>query len=518
NRLMGAVKVLASSENSSSDESHTVTASSAAAAAAGPAPAAASGCPLGGGGVRALLEQQRQLNAPTDVRLSVLLGAGSFGRVYSGMWCGRPCAVKILTHGPHETPVIERELQVSLSCKHPHVVRTMDFVKLDVTGAAARLQQAKGGVRPLKGGAGGGVDGPTTTSSSGSSGVDLFPTPNENHGVAGAAAASGAVANGVYETWLIQELCDGGALSSALYGGRFLGVVHADGIIPGSAGGGGSGRNGQHVNLPAILSLALDISRGMAYLHSRGIVHGDLKAENVLLVTRGTALTSMPGDGRVAGLTEDGQDEGGCRGEGAAVRLSTAPSSGSSGTTADGGRYCRYIAKVADFGLSRALVPGRTHQTTRNVGTITHMPPESLMGGQLRLATDVYAFGVLMWELFTGSRPYSGLTAGEVVQRVVVQGFRPAFPGATPQEWRDLAGECWAQAPEERPGFEQVEQRLLTLLGGYDDTESLARQTDSFRTTSTSTAAPTVNRPVVPTAPALLPRATPVGGDLVGHW
>ncbi|GIL90455.1 hypothetical protein Vretifemale_18101, partial [Volvox reticuliferus] len=182
----------------------------------------------------------------------------------------------------------------------------------------------------------------------------------------------------------------------------------------------------------------------------------------------------------------------------------------------DGGRYCRYIAKVADFGLSRALDPGRTHQTTRNIGTITHMPPESLMGGQLRLATDVYAFGVLMWELSTGSRPYSGLTAGEVVQRVVVQGFRPAFPGGTPGEWRELAAQCWAQAPEERPEFEEVEQRLLTLLREYGGTGTLARQSGSCHTSSTSAAVPTVNCPVVPTAPVFL--RTAVEGDLEGHW
>lgn len=42
----------------------------------------------------------------------VLLGAGSFGRVYSATWQGQHVAVKVLTHGPHETAVIERELQV----------------------------------------------------------------------------------------------------------------------------------------------------------------------------------------------------------------------------------------------------------------------------------------------------------------------------------------------------------------------------------------------------------------------
>lgn len=61
-----------------------------------------------------------------------------------------------------------------------------------------------------------------------------------------------------------------------------------------------------------------------------------------------------------------------------------------------------------------------------------------------------------MWELYTGSRPYAGLTHGEIVHRVVAVGARPAFPRSAPQGWRGLAEECWAQQPEQRPSFEQV--------------------------------------------------------------
>ncbi|GLC35900.1 hypothetical protein PLESTF_001237900 [Pleodorina starrii] len=462
-RLMADSKGRTSSQPSSTDSNTltpaTATGGSAAARAAsgsGAGSAAAAAAGSAGGGVARLLEQQRQLNAPTDVRLSVLLGAGSFGRVYSGVWRSRPCAVKILTHGPHETPVIERELQVSLACRHPNVVETMHFVRLDVTGAAARLQNARGG-------AGGAAGGGTTGGSSGSE--DLFPTPGRT--------GSTANCNDVYETWLIQELCDGGALSSALYGGRPLSAMPE--ALPGVdvlGRPGGAGRGRRQVDLVAILSLALDISRGLAYLHNQGIVHGDLKAENVLLVTRGGA------DAPVS--ARSGRPDGGAappqRSASAAAAADCRAPGGDDDADADAARavgdrsvtsvhrHCRYVAKVADFGLSRALDHGRTHQTTRNVGTITHMPPESLLGGQIRLATDVYAFGMIMWELYTGSRPYSGLTAGEVVHRVVAQGARPAFPRATPPAWQQLAAECWAQGPEQRPSFQQVERRLLAML------------------------------------------------------
>jgi serine/threonine protein kinase len=51
--------------------------------------------------------------------------------------------------------------------------------------------------------------------------------------------------------------------------------------------------------------------------------------------------------------------------------------------------------QIADFGLTRAMAPTATHVSTASHGTVTHMPPEVLMEGQLRPAADVYSFGVM---------------------------------------------------------------------------------------------------------------------------
>ena len=64
-------------------------------------------------------------------------------------------------------------------------------------------------------------------------------------------------------------------------------------------------------------------------------------------------------------------------------------------------------AQVADFGLSRVL--SQEAISTGTFGTVTHMPPELLTTGRLSKAVDVYAFGVLLWEMCTGRRPWAGM-------------------------------------------------------------------------------------------------------------
>ena len=59
--------------------------------------------------------------------------------------------------------------------------------------------------------------------------------------------------------------------------------------------------------------------------------------------------------------------------------------------------------QVADFGLARVL-KDKSHIKTQTFGTVTHMPPELLARGTLSAASDVYAVGVLMWEIFTGEK------------------------------------------------------------------------------------------------------------------
>ncbi len=111
---------------------------------------------------------------------------------------------------------------------------------------------------------------------------------------------------------------------------------------------------------PVILLCLLDVARGLEYLHSCSIVHGDLKPQNVLLKTSGS-------------------DRRG------------------------------YVCKLGDFGLSRMLGEAQTHVDTGSYGTVTHAAPELLSEGRLTKASDVFAFGMLLWELVTGERLFADM-------------------------------------------------------------------------------------------------------------
>jgi serine/threonine protein kinase len=78
------------------------------------------------------------------------------------------------------------------------------------------------------------------------------------------------------------------------------------------------------------------------------------------------------------------------------------------------------------------------------------MAPELLLHGRASKASDVYAYGILLWELSTGRRPYSGTPVGMLAHKVAQQGWRPAWPGGCCLPVQALTEACWAQDPSAR--------------------------------------------------------------------
>eukprot|EP00775_Hariotina_reticulata_P010053 gene10053-10209_t len=144
-------------------------------------------------------------------------------------------------------------------------------------------------------------------------------------------------------------------------------------------------------DMELILDTALDVARAMLHLHSENIIHSDLKARNILLKSSGGA------DRR------------------------------------------HFVAKVADFGLSMRIDPEATHVSNIYQGTLTHMAPEVMLHGKLSRGSDVYAFGVLLWELYSGGHAFKGIPRALLGHEVAYRQRRPHFPEGSPFDFQLLA-------------------------------------------------------------------------------
>ncbi|PNG99602.1 putative serine/threonine-protein kinase, partial [Tetrabaena socialis] len=194
----------------------------------------------------------------------------------------------------------------------------------------------------------------------------------------------------------VQELCAGGSLSDALKRGLFQKKEGS--------------RDTPEITQRMLLRTMAEICRGMHYLHSRSVVHGDLKPANVL-------------------LTQSRADRRG------------------------------FTAKVADFGLARMLPDGQSR--VESAATV-YMSPEAFNGLHSK-PSDVWSFGVLLNEAVTGQRPYANLSPAQIMLGVVCHNLRPAWPDAEWPELSALGARCLAYEPSERPTFAQLVMELVTI-------------------------------------------------------
>lgn len=92
------------------------------------------------------------------------------------------------------------------------------------------------------------------------------------------------------------------------------------------------------------------------------------------------------------------------------------------------------------------------------------MAPESLQSGIYTSKSDVWPFGVVLWELCTmGGIPYPGVTNRELC-RLLKSGYRMAKPDICSDELYELMLDCWKEEPDERPSFEQLIPKLEKML------------------------------------------------------
>lgn len=173
-----------------------------------------------------------------------------------------------------------------------------------------------------------------------------------------------------------------------------------------------------HISWRQRLRWALDAATGLAFLHEREVVHRDIKSPNLLLM-----------DGRL---------------------------------------------KVADFGLARFFTSSAGASTAKTVGSPAWMAPEVITNGtHISPPSDIYSFGVVLWEIMTGQIPWQSCTSMHIVYQVACKAARPPLPSASlpsqlPQDYIGLIEDCWQRAPERRPTCAGVVLRLRQMLQDQD--------------------------------------------------
>lgn len=176
---------------------------------------------------------------------------------------------------------------------------------------------------------------------------------------------------------------------------------------------------GQVLSLHHLLVILTQVAEGMEAVHRNNILHRDLAARNIMV------------------FKLDAQ-----------------------------GDPARIKVKVGDYGLSTILGTNSYHRSTaQNLVPVRHMAPEAIRRRYWSKATDVWAFGVFLWELFTyGEFPYSTIISDNEVAAGVAEGtLLLPKPNHCPDSVWELAMRCMSQNPSNRPNFEDIQVELERL-------------------------------------------------------
>ncbi|XP_075067763.1 focal adhesion kinase 1 isoform X3 [Mixophyes fleayi] len=164
-----------------------------------------------------------------------------------------------------------------------------------------------------------------------------------------------------------------------------------------------------NLDLASLILYAYQLSTALAYLESKRFVHRDIAARNVLV------------------------------------------------STSD-------CVKLGDFGLSRYMEDSTYYKASKGKLPIKWMAPESINFRRFTSASDVWMFGVCMWEiLMYGVKPFQGVKNNDVIGRIE-NGERLPMPPNCPPTLYSLMTKCWAYDPSRRPRFTELKAQLSTIL------------------------------------------------------
>ncbi|CAJ1944437.1 unnamed protein product [Cylindrotheca closterium] len=125
--------------------------------------------------------------------------------------------------------------------------------------------------------------------------------------------------------------------------------------------------------------------------------------------------------------------------------------------------------KLLDFGLARILEnadpkSNEVYSMSGETGSLRYMAPEVAEGLPYNQKADVYSFGIILWEMNAGKKPYHGLNREQFYEVVIHGGDRPPLNKKWPQALCSLIADCWDTDLDKRPHFSEVGERLDALL------------------------------------------------------
>ena len=118
------------------------------------------------------------------------------------------------------------------------------------------------------------------------------------------------------------------------------------------------------------------------------------------------------------------------------------------------------ICKVADFGLAHVIDEDIYEAQPEEKIPIKWTAPEAALHNRFTIKSDVWSFGVMLYEIITYGRfPYPSMTSGEVLE-ALQQGYRMPRPMGCPDKLYDIMLKCWGHEPANRPTFETLQWQL----------------------------------------------------------
>lgn len=166
-----------------------------------------------------------------------------------------------------------------------------------------------------------------------------------------------------------------------------------------------------------LCEFAQQIANGVKYLHSKNIIHRDLKPANILLTRN-------------------------------------------------------YEIKISDFGTHKVF-GGDRHFSKSQIGTYAYMAPEVIRGEAYSFPIDAWSYGVVLWEMFVGLRPYHNLDSSAVVWAVGNNAFHLPIPLDFPDGLSFILKRCWHETAAERITFQQI---CMMLKGATPEFKKIPKE------------------------------------------